>query len=65
MKRFLASLLGTTPTTAEILKLTVGTPIAFLGALITPDVPASLILLGCSLAFLADAGASLGKRIEE
>lgn len=65
MKRFLASLLGTTPTTAEILKLTVGTPVTFMGAIITPDVLPSLLLLACSLAFLADAGTSLGKRIEE
>ena len=65
MKRFLASLLGTTPTTAEILKLSIGAPIAFLGALITPDVPASLILLVCSLSFALDAGTSLGRRIKE
>lgn len=65
MKRFLIELLGTAPTTAELLKLSVGAPLSFVDALITPDVSTSLLLLGCSLAFGIDAGISLGRRIKE
>lgn len=65
MKRFLIELLGTAPTTAELLKLSVGAPLSFVGALITSDVSASLLLLGCSLAFGIDAGISIGRRIKE
>lgn len=58
-------MLGTEPTTAELLKLTLACPITFVAACATSDIPASLILLGSSVTFALDAGASLGKRVEE
>ena len=58
-------MLGTTPTTAELLKLTIACPVTFVAACATSDITASLILLGSSIAFALDAGASLGKRIKE
>lgn len=58
-------MLGTEPTTAELLKLTLACPITFVAACATSDLPDSLILLACSLSFALDAGTSLGRRIKE
>lgn len=65
MKRFLKDLLGTTPTTLELLKLGIGAPITFVASLAQTGIVTSFILLLCSLAFAADAGYSLGRRIKE